>query len=291
MDEFEDLTLLYTDFVGFNTMTRKFEDQRDTINLLNKVFTRFDQLCEEYRVYKVHTIGNQFVLMGYNGKVEKNRRNKQVVIDEASRVIQVGFEMLDYIKEIGAELRAKHSGEMKIRIGIHTGRVVAGIIGSKIVRYDVLGEGVLITKKLQLNGEPGSVCVSEDTKNIIMQAPEIASDYYFDEQGVVPLSQVGKLIKSFKVTQKETDSFGSGSFSNQLYGSKAGGEASERADQESDDHENASEGSNADSSLQARTRSRKGAAGKAVDAEEDSSSGDDVRPEGRKPVKIYKSSP
>ena len=229
--------------------------------------------------------------MGYNGKVEKNRRNKQVVIDEASRVIQVGFEMLDYIKEIGAELRAKHSGEIKIRIGIHTGRVVAGIIGSKIVRYDVLGEGVLITKKLQVNGELDSVCISEDTKNIIMQAPEIASDYYFDEQGVISLSQVGKLIKSFKVTQKETDSFGSGSFSNQLYGSKAGGPASEQAEEESDEQDDVSDGSHGDSSLKARARSRKGTAGKTVDADDGSSSGEDPRPEESRPVKIYKSSP
>jgi hypothetical protein len=57
-------------------MTRKFEDQRETITLLSKIFSRFDQLCEEYRVYKVHTIGNQYVLMGYNGKIEKSRRNK-----------------------------------------------------------------------------------------------------------------------------------------------------------------------------------------------------------------------
>jgi len=180
VDEFEDLTLLHTDFVGFNTMTRKFEDQRDTINLLNKVFTRFDQLCEEHRVYKVHTIGNQFVLMGYNGRPEKDRRTKEAVIGEASRVLQVGFDMLEYVEELGVELRAKHSGEIKIRIGIHTGRVVAGIIGSKIVRYDVLGEGVLITKKLQANGALDSVCISEDTKNLLLQAPDTAAEYYFD---------------------------------------------------------------------------------------------------------------
>ena len=90
--------------------------------------------------------------MGYNGKVEKHRRTKQVVIDETHRVIQVGLEMNDYIVELGKDLKAKHSGDFKIRIGIHTGKVVAGIIGSKIVRYDILGEGVLITKKIQVNG-------------------------------------------------------------------------------------------------------------------------------------------
>lgn len=119
--------------------------------------------------------------MGYNGRPEKDRRTKKAATEEAARVLQVGFEMLEYVKEIGAELGARHSGELKIRIGIHTGRVVAGIIGSKIVRYDILGEGVLITKKLQVHGAIDSVCISEATKETLEQDPDFASEYYFDE--------------------------------------------------------------------------------------------------------------
>lgn len=52
-------------------------------------------------------------------------------------------------------------------IGIHTGKIVAGIIGSKVVRYDIFGEGVLITKKMERNGISGKVCISEDTKNYL----------------------------------------------------------------------------------------------------------------------------
>jgi len=51
-----------------------------------------------------------------------------------------------------------------MRIGIHTGKVVAGIIGSKVVRYDIFGNGVLIANKMESNGIPGKVCISEDTK-------------------------------------------------------------------------------------------------------------------------------
>jgi class 3 adenylate cyclase len=54
-----------------------------------------------------------------------------------------------------------------MRIGIHTGKIVAGIIGSKIVRYDIFGENVLISNKMESNGIAGEVVISEDTKNIL----------------------------------------------------------------------------------------------------------------------------
>lgn len=148
VDVFEDLTLIFTDLTGIAEMGKNYLDPRETVGLLAKVFTRFDQLCEEYRVYKVHTIGNQYVAMGYNGKTEKNRRFKGVVVDETYRMIQTGLEMIDIIKEIRESYNDPQYANLDVRVGIHTGKVVAGIIGSKIVRYDILGEGVLITNKI-----------------------------------------------------------------------------------------------------------------------------------------------
>jgi class 3 adenylate cyclase len=71
VDEFEDITLLYTDMVGFNDITRNATDPREVVNLLSKLFSRFDQLCEENKVYKVHTICDCYVVMGYNGRIDK----------------------------------------------------------------------------------------------------------------------------------------------------------------------------------------------------------------------------
>jgi class 3 adenylate cyclase len=58
-----------------------------------------------------------------------------------------------------------------MRIGIHTGKIVAGIIGTKIVRYDIFGKNVLIANKMESNGVPGRVLISEDTKNILSSYP------------------------------------------------------------------------------------------------------------------------
>ena len=87
VDEYEDLTLLYTDMVGFTQFSRNVKDPREVVALLSKLFTRFDQLVDENRVYKVHTIGDCYVIMGYNGKIDKSKRARAIVIDEAHRVI------------------------------------------------------------------------------------------------------------------------------------------------------------------------------------------------------------
>jgi len=174
VDEFEDCTLLYTDMVAFNEFCRGFADPREAVNLLNKLFSRFDQLCEENKVYKVHTVGDCYVLMGYNGKIDKSKRFRGVVIDEANRVINTGFEMLDIVNEMKEGSKDKSLQNLNIRIGVHTGSVIAGIIGSKVVRYDVFGDGVLIANKMKQHAMINQVCISEDTKKIIMQSPELA---------------------------------------------------------------------------------------------------------------------
>lgn len=125
-------------------------------------------MTEQNKVYKVHTVGNKYVIMSYNGRVHKSRRTKFITVDEAVRVINTGIEMLDIIKEIRDQNPNKAAGELSLRIGIHTGRVVAGIIGSKVVRYDIFGEGVFVTNKIEQNGVEGECCISEDTRNLLI---------------------------------------------------------------------------------------------------------------------------
>lgn len=149
VDEFDDLSLLYTDMVGFTQFTKNYSDPKEVVNLLQKIFTRFDQLCEENKVYKVHTLADCYVIMGYNGKIDKMKRVRGVVVDEANRVIQTGLEMMDVIQELKESTNNQRTKNLDMRCGIHTGKIVAGIIGSKLVRYDIFGEGVLITQGIE----------------------------------------------------------------------------------------------------------------------------------------------
>lgn len=100
VDEFDDCTLLFTDMVKFTAFSKNVKDPREVVNLLSKLFSRFDQVCEQNRVYKVHTIGDCYVIMGYNGRIDKSKRTMNHIIDEAHRVIKCGLEMIDIIAEI-----------------------------------------------------------------------------------------------------------------------------------------------------------------------------------------------
>ena len=105
--------------------------------------------------------------MGYNGRMDKSKRNALVVSDETHRVIETGIEMIEIITEVRHGSENMDLKELDMRIGVHTGRVVAGIIGTKVVRYDIFGEGVLIANKMESNGIPGKVCISQATKDIV----------------------------------------------------------------------------------------------------------------------------
>lgn len=76
--------------------------------------------------------------------------------------------MLEAAREIW-ESSDTRLDKLNMRVGIHTGNIVAGIIGSKLVRYDIFGEGVMVAKMIEQKGEVGQVSISEDTRRILMQ--------------------------------------------------------------------------------------------------------------------------
>jgi len=74
VDELDDVTLLFTDMVGFTQFSNNVKDPREVVKLLSELFTRFDQLCVKNKVYKVHTIGDCYVIMGYTGHIPQGLR-------------------------------------------------------------------------------------------------------------------------------------------------------------------------------------------------------------------------
>lgn len=96
VDQLDNVTLLYTDMVGFTEFSKN-HPPSEVVSLLSRLFSRFDQLCEQFGVYKVHTIGDCYVVSGFTGKVANGRRNSAMQIEEAYKVIQVGMEMINVI--------------------------------------------------------------------------------------------------------------------------------------------------------------------------------------------------
>ena len=125
------------------------------------LFKNFDNATKECNVYKVHTIGDCYVVMGFNGKVSMNERN---FYEEAKNVCKMGEEMIKIIRDVRKKVRFE---ALDMRIGIHTGTVIAGIIGSSVVRYDIFGSDVLIANQMESAGTPGRINISEKTKELL----------------------------------------------------------------------------------------------------------------------------
>lgn len=141
-------------------------------------------MCEEHHVYKVHTIGDCYVAMGYR----ENNRNPQ---KECINMVKFAQSMIEIIEEVNY----KYGSELNMRIGMHTGDVIGTIFGTNIVRYDIYGSDVLIANKMESNGEPGKIVVSEATKSLIESyKPE---KYQFSLYKEVPLQSLERTIKAY----------------------------------------------------------------------------------------------
>ena len=121
VEQVENVTLLYTDMVGFTAFSKSVKRPQEVVQLLSQLFSKFDYLAEAKGVYKVHTIGDCYVVMGYTGKVSKYRRNEKTQVEEAYRVLQVGFEMIEIIKNVRESAKDPNLKNLDMRIGIHTG--------------------------------------------------------------------------------------------------------------------------------------------------------------------------
>lgn len=207
-DEFDDATILFTELVGYHEYSKNEKDPREMVHLLSKLFSRFDMICEENRVYKVHTFGDSYVIMGYNGKIDKTLRKGGVIVDEANRVVTTALEMINIFREIKESAEDKYDG-LELKVGINTGKIIAGIIGSKVVRYDIFGEGVLITKKMVKHGVSGRICISEETKKYLQLYPNIAAEYDFEYLKTVYVANIDKHVKQFTIDQKVHESIDS----------------------------------------------------------------------------------
>ena len=201
VEQVENVTLLYTDMVGFTAFSKSVKHPQEVVQLLSQLFSKFDQLAEAKGVYKVHTIGDCYVVMGYTGQVSKYRRNENTQIEEAYRVVQVGFEMIEIIKNVRENAKDPNLKNLDMRIGIHTGKITGGIIGTKVVRYDIFGNDVLIANKMESNGVDSKVVISESTFNLLNKNQNIMDSMEFTPHKEVDIPALNKTVNSFLVEQ------------------------------------------------------------------------------------------
>ncbi len=145
-DGFQDVTVLFGDIVGFTQMSMR-RSARDIVVLLNDVFSAVDRLAIDYGIEKIKTIGDAY--MAVAGLPEPRD-------DHAQAIARLALAM----REVVSEVSRRHGEDLKIRIGIHTGNAVAGVIGMHKFAYDVWGDTVNTASAMELTGIANEIQVS-----------------------------------------------------------------------------------------------------------------------------------
>lgn len=153
----DEVTVLFTDFKGFTAMSEKVSP-RELVKDLHECFSAFDNIMQEYGLEKIKTIGDSYMAAG--GLPTPNQTH-------ANDAIKAAFEMRDFVAEGKARKIAAQLPYFEIRIGIHTGPVVAGIVGVKKFQYDIWGDTVNTASRMESSGEPGKINVSETTYQLV----------------------------------------------------------------------------------------------------------------------------
>lgn len=171
-DGFEDVTVLFADIVDFTELSSHISPS-ETVNLLNRIFSIFDNLAEQHGVEKIKTIGDAYMVVG--GLIGRKGDHVEAIANMA----------LDIQKEVSQFKAFDHN--LNIRIGINTGAVVAGVIGIKKFIYDLWGDTVNVASRMESQGIPGSIQVTEVTYQ------RLKDKYLFEHRGAIPIKGKGEM--------------------------------------------------------------------------------------------------
>lgn len=141
--------------------------------MLSKIFSVFDNLCINHNVYKVHTIGDCYVVSGFAQLEPGTRRNP---IEECENTINIALDMIKSVKNINRDKNTNFN----LRIGLHTGEALAGVTGTNI-RYDIYGSDVDIANQVEFKSAPGKINISENSKKLLEAHNSDRFDYYFNQ--------------------------------------------------------------------------------------------------------------
>jgi class 3 adenylate cyclase len=175
--KFNMVTVLFSDIQGFTKIAEQMNPEK-LIDELDNFFFHFDSVVEKYNIEKIKTIGDAYMCAG--GIPYKNRTNPV-------EVVLAAIEIQEYMRQ----LQHKNSDIWDLRIGIHTGAVIAGVVGHKRMSYDIWGDTVNTASRMESSGEAGKVNISGHTY-------ELVKDFYICEyRGKMPVKYKGDVDMYF----------------------------------------------------------------------------------------------
>jgi len=169
-DHFESVSVLFMDLVGFTPLS-SIAPPKQLVYLLDTIFAKADEIVESNGLEKIKTIGDGYMAVA---NVTTTLENHQFATAKAA--IELIETMKDLVvtfpEELGSTEWTKDMNDIEIRIGIHTGEVVAGVIGKNKFTFDLWGDAVNVSSRMESHSEPWKIHISEKFANSISQYPE-----------------------------------------------------------------------------------------------------------------------
>lgn len=184
---FESASVMFADFKGFT----KFSEQHQPaalVDIVDYYFSAFDEIVERHGIEKIKTIGDAYLCVSGIPIAKQEHENDILLAAE---------EMLSFVAASIEEKKVAGLPYLELRIGIHAGPLVAGVVGSKKFAYDVWGDTVNIAARMEQSGEPGTINVSET----IYQATK--SKFNFEYRGKIAAKNKGELSMYFLKTHSD----------------------------------------------------------------------------------------
>jgi class 3 adenylate cyclase len=172
---------MFTDFKGFTNFSERLTPQ-EIVSYINECFSEFDRIIVRYGIEKIKTIGDAYMCAG--GLPTANSTH-------AEDIVKAGLEIQEFMKKLNMQRAAGGLPGMELRIGIHTGPVIAGIVGIKKFAYDVWGDTVNTASRMESSGEPGKVNISGTTYAFI------SDKFRFVHRGKIQAKNKGEIDMYF----------------------------------------------------------------------------------------------
>jgi class 3 adenylate cyclase len=168
-DRFASATVLFSDIVGFTELSTRLPPE-ELVKRLDEIFTKFDEIADQLGLEKIKTIGDAYMVCG---GVPLRRA------DHAEAICEMAIRVRDCVDQM--------EGDLQVRIGVHTGPVIAGVIGKKKFIYDVWGDTVNTASRMESHGVPGAIHVSEATFE------ETKGIFDFESRGTITVKGKGEM--------------------------------------------------------------------------------------------------
>ena len=177
-DLHEHVSVFFSDIVGFTQLSQKITPD-ELLSMLNEIFSEFDRIARKHGLEKIKTIGDAYMAVaGVPIDCE----------DHAEMAAAFALDVIEYMKVY----RQTNKSELQIRVGLHTGRAIAGVIGENKFAYDLWGDSVNTASRMESHGEAGKIHVSEDFRDALSE-----SSYNFIERGEMEVKGKGKMKTYF----------------------------------------------------------------------------------------------